>query len=281
MEAIVNELSTLSPLGKTQAEGRSNLNRIFELLSKLADVPYSITTLRVNPYPLLNLCEGFSIEDWYKHPETKHTEKNFYVSRFHKQFQNDVSIKLSGLYELEHVDFAGKEALGFGFASENDLPCISLTRHECWSGTRVTLKFTDEDEQIRAREAIHIADESHLYELSTWFDERTSIDLVVSQWEPEEKIIPFENQNHHETHKLVAFAQKIRKSPYVNRIICSKPNESYTEKFVFSLTSPNRIHLVLVNTDRGLGLEIETTAKNERENKRIAEILDRQYNPKK
>jgi hypothetical protein len=106
--------------------------------------------------------------------------------------------------------------------------------------------------------------------------ETTTLSLIPKdETAPERKTIDLRED--HGKDILQAFAEKIRRSPYVKKIINSLPfNPKRTNPI--RRTYPNgKIEFVLTWTDRGLGLCIQTTGRNLAETNSIALHLAKEY----
>ncbi|TYQ24950.1 putative CRISPR-associated protein [Pseudanabaena sp. UWO310] len=85
---------------------------------------------------------------------------------------------------------------------------------------------------------------------------------------PERK--PISLRDDHGQDILQAFAEKIRRSPYVKRIINSLPFNPKQVNPIRKVESSGIVEFVLTWTDRGLGLSIQTTGRNLAETNTIA-----------
>lgn len=93
---------------------------------------------------------------------------------------------------------------------------------------------------------------------------------------PERKQIVL-SDDHHGKDVLKTFAKKICRSPYVKHVVNSLPfNPRRTNSI--RRTYPNgQVEFVLVWTDRGLGLCIQTTGRNLAETNTIAQHLEKEF----
>jgi len=76
---------------------------------------------------------------------------------------------------------------------------------------------------------------------------------------------------------LLAFAKKIVKSEYVIKVVNSLPFNPQENNFTKKCYPNGQIELVLIETDRGLGLIIQTTGRNQSETEEIAKILEKEF----
>jgi len=76
---------------------------------------------------------------------------------------------------------------------------------------------------------------------------------------------------------LTAFAQKVLQSPYVEGVINSLPFNPHARSFIRNAYPDGSIELVLVWSDEGLGMVVQSTGRNLRETEAIARILKEKY----
>ena len=76
---------------------------------------------------------------------------------------------------------------------------------------------------------------------------------------------------------LFAFAKKLCKSPYVVEIINSLPYNPYEKNFIRAIHDNGLIEIVLIDTDEGLGLVLQSTGRNAYETKQIADMLEHNF----
>ena len=102
-----------------------------------------------------------------------------------------------------------------------------------------------------------------------------SIELVESQIDPVNK--PIVLRDDHGKDKLLIFAHKLCHSPYVVEIVNSIPYNPHEKQFIRKVKENGLIEIVLTNTDKGLGLVLQSTGRNMQETIEIAKILEEQY----
>lgn len=109
------------------------------------------------------------------------------------------------------------------------------------------------------------------------YQENKNVELIEDPTPYYQKPICLGNVEHHGNDILMNFAKKLVQSEYVKEIIKSNPYESYEREFIHQVYNDGKIDLVLTNTDRGLGLKIQTTGRNLKETRRIADILKEKF----
>jgi len=107
-------------------------------------------------------------------------------------------------------------------------------------------------------------------------------ELIRDTRPPEEKKIKL--SDHHGKDRLMAIAKKIIKSPFVAEILTSTEYKPHTKKYIRALkpdeTNNNEHNLCIftdIKSDAGYSFLIKTTARNENENQKIAELIERKY----
>jgi putative CRISPR-associated protein (TIGR02619 family) len=106
--------------------------------------------------------------------------------------------------------------------------------------------------------------------------ETTTLSLIPKdETDPDRKTINLRDD--HGKDILQAFAEKIRQSPYVKRIINSLPFNPKRTNPIRRTYPDGIIEFVLIRTDRGLGLCIQTTGRNLAETNSIALHLAKEY----
>jgi putative CRISPR-associated protein (TIGR02619 family) len=88
---------------------------------------------------------------------------------------------------------------------------------------------------------------------------------------PEQKQIKLRDD--HGKDKLQQFSEKLRRSPYVKGIINSLPFNPQTINPIKRVTANGIVDLVLIETDQGLGVCVQTTGRNLAETRAIASHL--------
>jgi len=104
---------------------------------------------------------------------------------------------------------------------------------------------------------------------------RTLSLIPKDETDPERKTINLRDD--HGKDILQAFAEKIRHSPYVKKIINSLPFNPKRTNPIRRTYPDGIIEFVLIRTDRGLGLCIQTTGRNLAETNSIALHLAKEY----
>ena len=113
------------------------------------------------------------------------------------------------------------------------------------------------------------------FNLQAWIDSLKEIVLIETDTLPSQKKVNLRDD--HGKDALTAFAQKLLQSPYVKGVINSLPFNPKEGNFIRSAYSDGRIELVLIWTDEGFGMVVQSTGRNLRETEAMAQILKDQY----
>lgn len=99
--------------------------------------------------------------------------------------------------------------------------------------------------------------------------------LAESPDAPSDKAIHLRDD--HGKDVLEAFAKRLCQSPYVKYIVNSLPYHPMEPRFIHDIKVNGLIEIVLTKTDKGLGLVVQSTGRNLRETKAIAEFLEKEF----
>lgn len=106
--------------------------------------------------------------------------------------------------------------------------------------------------------------------------EKTLLSLIPKDdTDPERK--PINLRDDHGKDVLQAFAERIRRSPYVTKIVNSLPFNPQRTNPIRRTNTNGMVEFVLTWTDRGLGLCIQTTGRNIAETNSIALHLQKEF----
>lgn len=169
---------------------------------------------------------------------------------------------------------------GLAVAYLLDSICISFGFDSYWKEIKHRLYVKDGDEEgeydvLSVSRPDHCKDEA----FKKYVESRQPVELKESTIEPDKKEIVLRDD--HGKDVLEAFARRLRKSPYVNKIVNSLPYNSKATQFIKDVKENGLIEIVLTNTDKGLGLVLQSTGRNIRETLEIAKILQKKYSKDK
>lgn len=238
-----------------------------------------------NGFWLLYLTSNYTIQDWLNDTTTdkKHgTYKTFLLGITRRPYINEedevIEHKFISNYyylneqEIPELENRGVEGLAVAFIYNTLV--ISFNTHNLWTKTQISLKeITDTSENIVS--VRHISSEEHINAHQSWLEDSRPIELQETNIPNVNKEIRLRDD--HGKNKLLEFSKKIVMSPYVIKIINSLPFNPHKNNFIKDIKPNGQIEIVLIKTDEGLGISIQTTGRNLQETKKIAEILKAQF----
>ncbi len=140
-----------------------------------------------------------------------------------------------------------------------------------WKNTKITLiKNSDVySEKITAKNVSNI---SHFEIHQDYIQNQQPISLEKTTLLPKEKRIKLSG-THHGNDMLKVLSDKLVYSEYVIEIINSIDNCPTCKNFIKECFPNGQIDIVLISSDAGYALRVQTTGTNMRETKHIAEII--------
>lgn len=210
-------------------------------------------------------------------------DKNKILSLIKKPFTNDVLQDQLGdldAFYLENAELGIEQTYCHGLATAyiTETATLSLNTHPFWQEATVNFfKENTETGQIDSVQAYNICQESCFENvtLAAYFEGVSEVNLESTPLSPNQKSHHFRDD--HGISILTAFATRLKNSGYVISIINSLPFNAQTSRFIRRIYANGQIELVLHWEDAGYGMIIQTTGRNYRETKTIAEILKSEY----
>lgn len=190
-------------------------------------------------------------------------------SFFRKPFESDAVDQKSDEYLSHSWTCNNTECFGIALAYLMDTATISINRN-AWKNN--VLDFTIDG---TAGIVHNYYDENSIELNHSWIESLKKIELVSTNIVPSDKKISLRDD--HGKDILMKFAKKLVNNEYVVSIINSLPFNSNIHEFVKKISSNGQIELVLRWEDEGYGLVVQTTGRNLRETKAIADILREKF----
>lgn len=202
------------------------------------------------------------------------TITNFFYSFFHEPFEKpSMTDEIEDKFLQHELYFEKKKATGLLWAHTYDTIAFSLLTNKKWDcDTIPVIDKGDSDKEIMIH---HAATVENLNSQHDWIESLRDIELVKTSLPLEKK--SFKVRHDHGTDVLEEFWNKIKNCEYVESCINSLPFNSFDKELVHDIRANGQIELVLYWTDKGLGMVIQTTGRNYRETKKIADILAEKY----
>ena len=194
------------------------------------------------------------------YPYIQETEEDtFLESDFYVSLNDGTKVSISGLAAASIYNSCG---VGFDTSQWNNL-VYSIT--------------IEKGEEVEEKTVLCLSRQEHFEDVAFigWAEDfLPEPNLIKSEAIPMDKKIHL--SDHHGKAELQAFSKRIVMSPYVEEVVNSIDRDSYDKAFVSSLHDGNMIDIRLVNKG-GFGLTVKTTARNMRQLKAIARLLEKKY----
>ena len=178
------------------------------------------------------------------------------------------------LHEPDEKEYHGAVVEGLAWAFIKESLCISFPVNDVWKKTNIGLL---EENGLRHSYvfAYHASQLDHIALHRDWISSLKEFFLVESDLSPAEKRIQLRDDHGKDT--LTEFSQKLIKSPYIEGVLNSLPFNPQARSFIRKTYPDGKIEFVLLWTDEGLGVVVQSTGRNQRETDAIAKILKDKY----
>jgi len=277
MDFIFNELC-FGNVANDIHSGKTSINNLLQVCKKGREYGMSRLAIRPDFYEQY-LAENYCVRDWLSDPAITRTHKDLLLGIIRHPYieEGDTSIEerfISSYGFLNEEKETSVEGLAVAYLYKTI--AVSLCSSEKWNSHEIDIRFSEadsEDQNIKVRHASHIY---HIEQHKDWIISRVGVKLAVTDMQIQQKAISLRDD--HGKDLLLKFSKKLIRSPYVTRVINSLPFNPHDNDFIKSCYPDGRIELVLIGTDQGLGLVIQTTGTTLLETEAIAEILREEFN---
>jgi len=203
------------------------------------------------------------------------TKSSFLRSFIRRPFlADDFLSEADEKYAQNEYFWGDKKITGLAYAYLLDTICISLSTNEIWDNTDIEII-----EVSNCSHSIVIVKNAskpeHTEQHRSWIEDKKPVQLIQTKISADLKEINLRDD--HGKDVLLLFAKRIVISPYVTKIINSLPFNPNEKKFIRKIYPNGQIEIVLINTDQGLGIIIQTTGRNIKETEVIAYKLEKKY----
>jgi hypothetical protein len=279
MELIFNELS-LCHRAVNKHASRALMEKL--LLACKEARTFEFRHLRVkDDFSQWQLSDNYKILDWLADHEVRQDYKGLFLGLKRYPFIADDNESVENGY-IQHYyylnapavkELHNQEAEGLAVAYLCDTISISFATHEFWENTNLELFKREEEEEESSVTVNHISSAEHIKVHQEWLESKQPIVLIVNQIPYKEKKIKLRDDHGKET--LMKVAEKLVKSSYVVEVINSLPFNPSEKQLIKKTYSDGRVEIVLNWTDKGIGLVVQTTGRNQHETKAIADIIEK------
>ncbi len=276
MELIFNELS-VQPIADDKTEAFKRVYSFLQTYQKASEFGFNRIRF-ADTFDQIELSSGYTLENFCNEP-TNRTRGTLLRGLKKYPFIDD-DTEEENQY-IENSFFILKDEVryvvyGLAAAYLYSTLCIAFRSEKFWDNFKYELIVRKElQERIEIVGCISSSEHTGQNDFQEWLAINADVYLVETDMAIEEKQISL--ADHHGKDVLKEFAKKIIKSEYVVGIINSLPYNPRERRFVKKIHPDGKIEIVLTWTNSGYGMIIETTGRNWRETKRIAEILSHEY----
>lgn len=290
IEICFNEL-TVSPLCENLTEIEERVNTYVNLLMRIQSYFGSKTKIRYE-YGLEDvfLTKELSLASFcFAHlQEAKWRNKcQLLLAMSRKPYISNGNENSSGFYDYDDVavDINGKKkncmglfctflyhSFAVGFASDS-----FWTNRFLFALVLKPKAKGNVAQPCRSENVYSISDEKHLEveDFVDWVVANHPIPLHATDLLPTSKNCHLRDD--HGNDVIEKYFNRLRNCEYVVRCINSLPWNPTCKKMIRNVSPNGQIEIVLTNTDKGLGLVIETTASNIYQGKAIAKYIEENY----
>ena len=210
-------------------------------------------------------------------------DKNKILSVVKKPFTNEIiAEKVSDLSKFYYInkDIGVPETYCSGLATSYVLEslCSSISSNPLWDKNKIEFhKIINDDFETESVAAINVSKEDHFAtnDIKKFIEYLGDVKLDTTEAEPKSK--PIALRDDHGKDKLMTFSKRLVNSKYVVSVINSLPFNPKAINLIKDIYPDGKIELVWYWEDKGIGLIIQTTGKNYRETKAIADILKKEF----
>lgn len=280
MELIFNEISA-NYLTNSDYEAKERMRVLCYVCQKGKTNGFSHLKVE-REFENYTLKTNYKIVDWLSDSSVSRIQKSLFLSykRFPYVDESDEvaektfiekSFYLNEPYELK---FNCKETYGLSVACIYDTIAVSFPANEVWQKVYIQLieRYNENERFVEVR---HVSIPEHFEAHIDFIEANKEIVLQETPLNPSEKIIHLRDD--HGKNILTDFANRLINSIYVVEVINSLPFNPREGNFIRKIYPDGKIEIVLIWTDKGYGLVIQTTGRNYRETEKIAQILEEQY----
>ena len=224
------------------------------------------------------LTNNISLAD-YCNNNIKKPECLLLLSSITKPYMVEGSEKEKEFYEYNDVKLQKHnetvDCIGFYAAFLNKSFCVSFCSDDFWKETKYKLTLEKQGKKTY-KTVFGFSNSSQLYD-----DDFLEWSLDIPTKIPESNLLPTNKdiklRDDHGKDKLEAFAKRLINCPYVESIINSLPYNPYSTGKKHKVCDDGKIEFILTDTDKGLGLVIQTTAKTKLQTTWLANYIEKKF----
>jgi hypothetical protein len=229
---------------------------------------------------LIPLSENYSLYDWLINKDVSKDERDNLYGIIVLPFINEEDdaieaqyIEASFYFEDNENAYVRAACLGLSAAYLYETLSISLSSSPIWDRTILSIVIEKEDEKA-TKPVFNVSSQSsfNIPEIAEIVENLGTITLEKTELKPDDKNIHL--ADHHGKAELQALCNQLKLSPYV---VTMRSTDWGGKNFIRKTHRDGVIEIVLFKSQRQYALWVQTTGRNLRETKAIAEILDDKY----
>jgi hypothetical protein len=277
MDFIFNELS-FRDVSQDHHASRSRMNELLQVCKQGRELGMAKLAVREDFYSQ-SLSPGYTILNWLNDQSVSPILRNLLLAITRYPYIDGKDEEIIDRFVSSYTFLADEEdtaAEGLAVAYLYNTVAVSLLSSETWSSNQITLKFSGDGYENQIVKVNHASQGGHVEGHKTWLIAREGVKLSVTDLKFDKKQITLSG-DHHGNDVLLKFSRKLVRSQYVTTVINSLPYNRYEINFIRRCYEDGKIEIVLVRSDEGLGIVIQTTGKNLLETQEISRILEAEF----
>jgi hypothetical protein len=228
----------------------------------------------------IKLADNYSLYDWLNDKNVPEEYRNTLYGMITLPFIKKEDEEIEDQYIEANYYFESKEdfiektaCLGLASAYLYETLCISLSTKPVWNKYKLSIVIEKEG-VVSTSDVFNIVSKASfdVQEISEFVENMGVIILNETTLLPNDKKIHL--ADHHGVAELQTLCDRLKHSPYV---IEMRSTDWGGRKFIRKIQKEGVIEIVLFKTQRQYALRVQTTGRNIRETKAIAELLDEKY----
>jgi len=278
MELLLNELS-VQPLSEDKYAANDKMKQFAEAISEARKKNFKLIRSHLSSSEI-SLTEDYTLFDWLQNKDVPTKYRNFLFGMITQPFIKDEDeevvdkyIEANYFFEDSESGIAKTACTGLASAYLYETLSISLLSAPVWNKTKLPIIIENEEEtRIESVFNVSLKKSFEDEEIAEYVGNLGNVELVETDIAPKDKKIHL--ADHHGKKELAELAKQLKNSPYVVEM---RSTNWGGKKFIRKTHKDGVIEVVLYKTSKGYALWVQTTGRNLRETKAIAQILDDRY----
>lgn len=278
MELLFNELS-VTTLSGNQFDANEKMKVFSETVGCARKNGFRNIRSHYAAYQI-GLSENYNLHNWLNNKDVSEIFRNNLYGMIILPFINEDDEEIEAAYIESEYFFEDQpsgitktKCLGLASAYLYETPTISFASLSVWENNILQI-IIENSEVSTTGDVLNISKKETFAEkvITTFIENQGEIVLEETMLEPDNKKYHF--SPHHGTKELTDFWTKLKLSPYV---IETRSTDWGGKRFIRKIERTGVLEIVLTDSERQYALWVQTTGKNYRETKAIAEKLEEEY----